>query len=849
MQQLGRFFSLIILTWFVVCNTAKAQDTLQSPTAFFGYAPGQHFTPHSRIIDYFYHVAAHSKLVKIIQFGKTYEGRPLIIAVVGSEENLGKLDEIKLDNLMRAGVVSGKPKNNIPAITWLSYNIHGNESVSSEAAHVTLYNLVKPQNTQAAEWRKKVLVVIDPCMNPDGRERYVQWYNRVVSVTPDANPSSWEHSEPWPGGRSNHYFFDMNRDWAWQTQQESRARTGLLQQWLPHVHADLHEMGPQSSYYFLPAAEPYHEQVSPWQREFQEYLGRVNARQFDGQSWRFFSREIFDLFYPSYGDTWPTFLGAVGMTYEQAGGGAAGLAVKLNNGDTLTLAMRIAHHVAASLATVEATYDKAEKLVAEFSKFCADNAANPPGQYKSYVVKGNNAADNIAAFTKLLDQNGIHYGYAPTNEKRALNGYNYFSGKNENVALEAGDLVISAYQPRAGFVRVLMEPKSKLPDSLTYDITAWSLPYVYGLKTFGLTEKIVPSATSGVTTKAPAEVEKPVAYLAEWKSTTDAQLLSRLMMAKVHVRSAQKPFTINNTEYPAGTLAILRADNLKLGNKLDEVVKSVAAEMKQTLIPVGTGRMDKGPDLGSSYFQLLKAPRVAVLANKDVSENGVGELWYHFEQELKYPISIIDLENVRRFDMKEYDVIIMPDGDFSANYEGKKLTALREWMQAGGRVIAMEGSLSLFAGKDKDGFLLKEKTDTTNAKKLKEALALRPYADRERASISDGVAGSIFKLRMDNTHPLGFGFTDEYFTLKGSSKVYEYFTTNNGVNVGTLKKDGYVSGFVGANVKNKLNEGLVFGVERQGRGAIVYMVDNPLFRAFWHSGKLLVDNAVFLVGQ
>jgi hypothetical protein len=829
---------------------AHAQaDTLQSPQAFLGYAPGKRFTPHSRILDYYQHVAAHSKNVKLMPYGSTYEGRKLLVAVIGTEDHLNRLDEIRLDNQMRAGIVSGKPKNNGPAIAWLSYNIHGNEPVSSEASLVTLYNLARPGNAKAAEWLKKVLVVIDPCMNPDGRERYVQWYNRTHAALnvsgPDAHPASWEHSEPWPYGRSNHYFFDMNRDWAWQTQQESKQRTALLQQWLPHVHADLHEMGAQRSYYFLPAAEPYHEQVTPWQREFQEYLGKVNARYFEEQSWRFFSREDFDLLYPSYGDTWPTFMGAIGMTYEQAGGNA-GLALKLNNGDTLTLVSRVAHHAAASLATVEATYDKADKLISEFAKFYADNAASPPGQYKTYVVKGNNAADNLAAFCKLLAQNGIQYGYASSADKRLFSGYNYFTGKNENMSLEPGDVVVSAHQPRAAFVRVLMEPKSKLADSLTYDITAWSLPFVYGLKTYGLAERMTPQTNSGVQPKTVLAMEKPYAYLAEWKSTTDAQLLAKLLRAKINVRYAEKPFTIGGVEYPSGTMVVLRADNLKAAT-LDETLRREAAALGQTLTPVATGRVEKGPDLGSDYFHFIKAPRVAVLLHNEIETGSIGELWYHFEQELQYPVTLIDVKNTRRFEMKDFDVIILPDGDFGDQFEGRRFGALREWMQAGGKIIALESAVGLFAGRDKDGFTLKEKSDSAAVKKLQAANALRPYADRERAAISDFVPGSIFRLRMDNTHPLGFGYGEEYHTLKLGSKVYEYLTT--GINVGTLKKDGHVAGFVGANVKNKLQEGLVFGVERQGRGSIVYLIDNPLFRAFWHNGKLLFDNAVFLVGQ
>ncbi|HET7896603.1 MAG TPA: M14 metallopeptidase family protein, partial [Flavisolibacter sp.] len=305
-----------------------------TPEQFLGYKVGTHFTPHHRIVDYFQAVAAASpSTVKLQQYGTTNEGRPLMVAFVSSAQNVANLETIRSQNLALTNK-NGTPSANQPVIVWLSYNVHGNEPASSEAAMLTLYALVDPANAQTQQYLQNTLVVLDPCINPDGRDRYVNWYNSVVGTQYNPSPSAREHNEPWPRGRANHYNFDLNRDWAWQTQKETRQRMALYNQWLPQVHVDFHEQGYNQPYYFAPAAEPFHEVITKWQRDFQSAIGRNHAKYFDRNGWLYFTKERFDLLYPSYGDTYPIYNGAIGMTYEQGGIGA-GLGVLTSNGDTL----------------------------------------------------------------------------------------------------------------------------------------------------------------------------------------------------------------------------------------------------------------------------------------------------------------------------------------------------------------------------------------------------------------------------------------------------------------------------------------------------------------------------------
>ena len=438
-----------IIVFLLITGTgivSKAQ--LKSPEEFLGYKIGSRYTPHWKIVNYFNHVAANATTqVKLQQYGETNEGRPLLLAFVSSAENMQRLESIRMNNLRLANLAKDKMaaiEENAPAIVWLSYNVHGNETSSSEAAMLTLYALVDPSNTKTKEWLKNTVVIIDPCINPDGRDRYVNWFNSIAGKKYNPQLMAREHQEPWPGGRTNHYNFDLNRDWAWQTQVESQQRIKMYDQWMPQVHVDYHEQGINNPYYFAPAAQPYHDVITPWQRDFQVTIGKNNAKYFDANGWLFFTKEEFDLFYPSYGDTYPVYNGAIGMTYEQAGGPAGGLGVLNNEGDTLTLYDRATHHFTTSLSTIEISSLNASKLITEFRKFFNDAVANGSGEYKTYVIKYDAKDDErINSLLELLDRNGIQYSSGSGTAK----GFNYNSGKEENFSMGAGDIVIGTYQP------------------------------------------------------------------------------------------------------------------------------------------------------------------------------------------------------------------------------------------------------------------------------------------------------------------------------------------------------------------------------------------------------------------
>lgn len=835
------FFSFLLL---LITGISFAQ--LKSPEEFLGYKIGSRYTPHFKLVNYFNHVAANSN-IKLEQYGETNEGRPLLLAFISSSDNMKNLEAIRINNLRLANLAKDKAaatEENAPAIVWLSYNVHGNETSSSEASMLALYALVDPSNTKTSEWLKNTLVIIDPCLNPDGRDRYVNWFNSVVGK--DMNPKriAREHREPWPGGRTNHYNFDLNRDWVWQTQVETQHRLKMYMKWMPQVHVDYHEQGINNPYYFAPAAEPFHEVITSWQRDFQTTIGRNHAKYFDRNGWLYFTKTRFDLFYPSYGDTYPIYNGSIGMTYEQGGIGA-GLGVINSEGDTLTLADRAEHHFTTSLSTVEISSMNANKLIKEFHKYFNDAVSNGVGEFKTYIIKSDaRNMERIEKLVQLLDKNGIQYN---TGSGASGKGFNYISGREETFTAGNNDIVIPSQQPRSAMVKVLFEPKSKLSDSATYDITAWSLPYAYGVNTFATKEKIA----AGSAWPAPGKVNNPeteYGYVIPWNGVKTVKTVGRLLQKGIVVRYSDQPFEINGNKFDRGAIIILKTSNNKFGKNLWQKVKEVADADNIRLYPVTSGFVDKGFDFGSDMVHVLKAPRVTLVTGDGIGSNAAGEIWYFFEQQLDYPVTLINVADIARANWNEIDVLIMPDGNYRFLSSKEDLDNFKAWINRGGRVVALEGAVLQMA-KAEMGIKQKKVEDINKDKKDSgnTYAALKSYEDRERDAISETTPGSIWKVQLDNTNPLAFGYPDYYYTLKQDDTVYEFM--KEGWNVGVIKKQNQIAGFVGATLQSRLKDGLLFALVRMGNGSISYLADDVLFRNFWENGKLMFCNAVFFTEQ
>lgn len=830
------FMQKIFVVFLYLCLYAMAGAQVKSPAEFLGYELGSKYTPHHKIVSYYQYLQqALSKQIKLQQYGETYEGRPLYLAFISSENNIANLEGIRQNNLKLAGIQSGTVASNATAIVWLSYNVHGNEPSSSEAGMNTIYELTK---APAQKWLANTVVIIDPCLNPDGRDRYVNWFNSAVGSVANANPSSREHNEPWPGGRTNHYNFDLNRDWAWQTQTETQSRIKVYNQWLPHVHVDYHEQGYNEPYYFAPAAEPFHEVITKWQRDFQTQIGKNNARYFDKNGWLYFTKERFDLFYPSYGDTYPTYNGSIGMTYEQGGHSRGGLTVTTDEGDTLTLKDRLMHHTITGLSTIETASENAEKLVQNFKKYFDDAKAGVGSTYKSYYLT-TDSYGRMEAVKNALDINGIQYKVATA--VKQLSGYNYFTGKVENVVAKKYAVAINSNQPKSILAKVLLEPSSKLGDSATYDITAWSIPYGYSVNAYGINSLIPNDTDAAFENNFSGDIQYGIAL--GYTSVSDAVMLAELLKNGCGVRINEKDITYNNSTIVKGSLLVLKRDNVKTWAKAMEITSNYGT----TRIGLSGGFMDAGPDMGSPDILKLAAPKVACITGEDVDANAAGEVWHFFEQQLHYPVTMINGSNLRMNTLKQFDLLILPNGNYSFISDKKRSDELKDWVRNGGRIIAMESAVNELVNAEWGPKFKKADEEKKDDKATENYADVKKYGNRERDDLVNSIPGAIYKVDMDDTHPLSFGIGNTYYTLKQNGDVFEFM--KDGWNVGIVKKANKVSGFAGSTVSKKITDGTLFAVQDIGRGKVIYLIDNPLFRSFWLNGKLLFLNAVFMVGN
>jgi hypothetical protein len=821
--------SRILFSLFLFISFTSSSQ-IKSPAEFLGYEIGTEFTRHADVVNYFKYVASNSNMVTYDTYGKTNERRPLTYAIVSSSDNIKNIETIRTDNLKNIGIENGSAQPEI-AIVWLSYNVHGNEASSTEASMVTLYELITKKQT----WLENTVVIIDPCINPDGRDRYANWYNQVKATPYNASQNATEHHEPWPGGRPNHYLFDLNRDWAWATQVESQQRLIIYNQWMPHVHVDFHEQGINEPYYFAPAAEPFHEVISDWQRKFQTDIGKNHARYFDEEGWLFFTRERFDLLYPSYGDTYPTFMGAIGMTYEQAGHGRAGLGINTDEGYELTLIDRVAHHNTTGLSTVEISSKNAKQLNTEFKKFFT----NTNFIYKSYVLNGN--ADKIESLTKLLDKHEIKYGYKSNG---TVSGFNFSTISKGSLNVNNA-LVVSTNQPKGNMVKVLFEQEAKLSNPLTYDITAWSVPYAYGLETIASTSLISTDKNTLSNNITNTALASGAGYISKWNSMYDASFLAELLKNNIKVRFSEKKLSYNGASFDRGSLVITKSDN-RTNPEFDQLVTSLANKHQRDLFIATSSFSDNGTDFGSPDIKLVNKQRVAILKGSGVSSLGYGAIWHFFETQLKYPITSIDLDYFSKVSLDKYDVLIVPEGRYSRAIKENALSDLKDWVRKGGKVIALGKAVGFF--NDKDGFNISKNKDDNDEEDTDDNEKLVPYDQREQNKVKDFITGSIYKIAIDKTHPLAFGYNDTYFSLKQGSASYQFL--ESGYNVGYIKGDAVsVSGFSGEDAKAGLKNSMIFGETRMGKGSVIYLSDDVLFRSFWENGKLFLVNGIFFVNN
>lgn len=818
-----------------------AAQSIPSPRDVLGWDMGERFTDAGQVVRYFDALASASPLVTVERYGITPQGKELVQAVIASPQHRARLDAILAANLELTDpdLPSARAREiaaGNPAVVFFTYGVHGNESSSSEAAMWTAWDLASGQPSVQGVL-DQVVVVIDPVANPDGRDRYVHWFRNASGATPDPDRSTREHREPWPGGRINHYLFDLNRDWAWLSQSETRDRLATWNRWNPQVHVDFHEMSYNSTYFFFPATRPINPIYPPHILEWGERFGRGNAEAFDREGWLYYTGESFDLFYPGYGDSWPALSGAIGMTYEMAGSGVAGLAIRRDDGTILTLRDRALRHRTTGAATLRTAARGKTELLEGFAGF---HRTVDQGQSDILLVPGDHP-DRVSALVGLLLQQGIRVERA-TREFRVTASPHV--GYATRQSFPAGTWLVQARQPRGRLAMTLLNAETFLDAEYSYDITGWSLPYAVGVEAHAVDR--APDAgwerVTELARQAGAGVgEASYGYLVLPSFEVAPAVVAYLREGgRAHVMA--DTFRLEGRSYPRGTWFLSRERNDDLERRVEE------AGLTPHVIPIRTGWTDGGPNLGTNNSAVAELPKVLLLSGEGTQANSFGAHWFFLEQRLRIPFGVVNVADLVNEDLRRWDVIIAPAGGVANALGDRGIEALGAWVRAGGTLVAV-GSSASGLGDRVAGVSVRRSDGGEPDREERLRRALRTREERERERWSESIPGTILQVNLDPRHPLAFGAAADatpgrMFVLSSGTG----FEPDEAFESAAFFPEGLqkVSGVISNDNIARLDRSSWLLQRRLGRGSVVLFADDPLFRMFWYSGFQPYTNAILL---
>ena len=847
-----------------------------------GHDTGDEITTPEGITAYVTALAAAApERTRLLEYARTWEGRPLHVLVIASPERIARLDAVKADlgRLADPRKLSAADTDTLvrelPVVTWLLHAVHGNEISGPDAALAEAHHLLAAQGDPAVDTiLRESLVLIDPLENPDGRARFVAQNRFARAMSPDVEPLAAERDEPWPGGRTNHYLFDMNRDWFALSQPETRGRVALYLEWYPQVVADLHEMGGEATYYFAPPARPLNPHIPKRQAEWLETFGRANAAAFDGRGFAYFVRELYDSFYPGYGESWPIFQGAVGMTFEQAS--ARGLRYRRRDETVLTYRDGVVHHFTAAMTTALTAAQNRERLLRDFVEYRKSAVAEGGG--REYLLLPGTDPGRSERLARLLAQQGIEVRRAE---------------EPVRAGAPAGTFVVSAAQPSGRLVRNLLDPhtpqddafvaeqdrrrKKRLPDQI-YDVTGWSLPLAFDVEcavaerpvtakttAFGTRLSLSIAGASGSAAPASQETAAPaglpaakVGYLLDWGTET-AGAVAQALQAGIRVRTVGQPFASQGRKHPAGTALVRVSDN---GDDLASRLSAALAGHRVTAVPVETGWVDDGISLGSSQVLPLESPRVLLAWDSPAQSLSSGWARYVLERRFGQPTTAVRVGSLRRVDLRSFDVVVLPSGDYTDALNDEAVRRLKDWVRTGGTLVTL-AEASRWAAREKVALLEtrtelrdgrpdvepkegeKEKKDDKEAPKkpLDLEQAIRP--DRERPETTPG---ALLRVALDSEHWLAAGSDGEVQALVEGQRIFTPIKLDKGRNVGVYARGERLvaSGLAWEDAREMLASKAYLIHQPLGDGHVIAFAEDPNFRGFTEATELLFINAVLL---
>ena len=843
-----------------------------------GFDIGDRISPHATIVQYFEALAqAEPRRMKVFEYGQTWEGRKLIYAAIGSEANIRRLAEVK-EGLARLAdprktSESAVPERvrSLPVVVWLEYGVHGNEISSPDAALETAYYLLAARNDKTVNAiLANTVVIIDPLQNPDGRDRFVHSFEAGLGLEPDANPLAAEHTEPWPGGRTNHYYFDMNRDWVAMTQPETKGRVAAMLSWHPQVVVDLHEMGTDSTYYFAPPANPFNSNMTKWQADYQFDVGKNNAKYFDRFGFPYFTRDTYDAFYPGYGDSWPVYMGAIAMTFEN--GSTRGLLVKKSNESTITYRETVRRHFVSSLSTAETSSTHHDELLNNFYQYGKTAVAEgTAGPVREYVLPRRGNTTEVDKLAQLLLEQGVEVDRAKA----------VFTADGKQYP--AGSYLVPLAQPAKRRVKNLLDANTLMDDtflkaeedrrkrrlpSQIYDVTAWSVPLQMNVETIAVAAPVsVDRSAVRFGEPAAGKVEggrAAVAYLVPWGTTGAARVMTGALREGLRIYGSDKAFTQGTREYQPGTIIVPVLENPE---KVHAVMAKLAAENGVEVVATGTTWVDAGSDFGGRYTPFLKKPNIALAWDRPTLGNSAGQTRFVLERQFGYPVTPVRTAQLGGADLSEFQVIILPeatpqDGGYAGVLGVAGIARLKQWVADGGTLIGL-GTATQFLADTRTGLLpIQQESKPGEAPKPAAPNAdpaarvpgklFEKEADLDRAIQPDGelptsLHGALVRAKVDSEQWITAGVPEQVYAMVTGVAIYTPIKIDKGVNAVTFAGPDQVlaGGYMWDEYRKQLAYKPLVIVARSGRGNVIAFTADPNYRAALDGLNLLFLNAVF----
>nr|MCU0404165.1 M14 family metallopeptidase [Chitinophagaceae bacterium] len=769
--------------------------------------------------------------IKLQVTGTTYEGRQQVLLIITSQSNHNRIDEIRKQHLQLCDPsTSGSlDLEKMPAVLLMGYSIHGNESSGANASLLAAYHLAAAQGKEIEDLLNNTVILLDPSFNPDGLQRFSTWANQHKSKHLVTDPNSREFNEVWPGGRFNHYWFDLNRDWLPAVHVESRNRLKYFHDWRPNVLTDHHEMGTNSTFFFQPGVPSRVNPVTPEKnQELTSKIGTFHAKYLDKIGSLYFTKEGYDDFYYGKGSTFPDIHGAVGILFEQAS--SRGHAQESANG-LLTFPFTIRNQFYTTLSTMEAVGALRKELL-QFQRESFKSAVEEAKQsgIKGYVFGNKFNSYNADVLAEMLQRHRV--------DVRILDK-DFQDGKQ---TFEAGkSYFIPAEQPQYRLVKTVFEKVLNFKDSLFYDVTAWTMPLAMGVN-YTETKMLPTSKPAELITSVKGSINGSASdygWVIDWRDFEAAAALYKLQSKKIITRLASRPFsqTVNGkiVEFPPGSIIIPSQLQTLSKQQIFEELSRIVAEHRISITGISSGLSLSGIDAGSGKAISLEKPGVAMLVGTGVTATDAGEVWHLLDQRLGIPATHLEIPVFNRADLSRYNTLIMVSG----SHAGLNKEKLKAWVESGGLLIACEDAVQWCANNGITKVKFKRVSEAVDSTKM-----LR-YADREEVSGAQRMNGAIFRADADATHPLCFGYTNPYIDLFKTNDVFIQPASNPYAAPVRFGNNPLQSGYITAQNYNALKGSASVLVQTVGQGRVIHFADNPNFRAFWLGSMRLFVNAIF----